>query len=165
MTIVIFGGTFDPWTSAHQEITERLAKKYDKVFVIPTNVSYYRSNEKMYSFDERVELAGKELSNISNVEILTIERSVGSEWRYIDTLKEVIKIFGKENQYFTAIGSDSLQKFTTWTKYEEILNLSKLIVFNRPEYTTDFPDIEYEYLPMDNPISSTQLRNEKLRKN
>ncbi len=164
MTIAIFGGTFDPWSSAHQEISERLAKKYDKVFVVPTNVSYYRSNEKMYSFDERVELAEKSLRNIDNVEILTIERSVGKDWRYIDTLKEIVKIYGNENQYFTAIGSDSLQKFTTWTKYEDILNLSKLIVFNRPKYTTDFPDIEYEYLPMENPISSTQLRNAKRSK-
>ncbi|MCR5062996.1 MAG: nicotinate-nicotinamide nucleotide adenylyltransferase [Treponema sp.] len=164
MTIAIFGGTFDPWSSAHQEISERLAKKYDKVFVVPTNVSYYRSNEKMYSFDERVELAEKSLRNIDNVEILTIERSVGKDWRYIDTLKEIVKTYGNENQYFTAIGSDSLQKFTTWTKYEDILNLSKLIVFNRPKYTTDFPDIEYEYLPMENPISSTQLRNAKRSK-
>ena len=164
MTIAIFGGTFDPWSSAHQEISERLAKKYDKVFVVPTNVSYYRSNEKMYSFDERVELAEKSLRNIDNVEILTIERSVGKDWRYIDTLKEIVQTYGNENQYFTAIGSDSLQKFTTWTKYEDILNLSKLIVFNRPKYTTDFPDIEYEYLPMENPISSTQLRNAKRSK-
>ena len=118
----------------------------------------------MYSFDERVELAEKSLRNIDNVEILTIERSVGKDWRYIDTLKEIVKTYGNENQYFTAIGSDSLQKFTTWTKYEDILNLSKLIVFNRPKYTTDFPDIEYEYLPMENPISSTQLRNAKRSK-
>lgn len=159
MKIAIFGGTFDPWSSAHQEITEKLAEKYDKVFVVPTNVSYYRSNEKMYSFDERVELARKEISKIDNAEILTIERSVGSDWRYVDTLNEIVKTYGKENQYYTAIGSDSLQKFTTWTRYQEILKLSKLVVFNRPSYTTDFPDIEYEYLPMYNPISSSQLRN------
>lgn len=158
MKIVIFGGTFDPWTSAHQEITERLSKSYDKVLVVPTTIRYYKVNKQMFSFNERIEMAAKKVSELKNVEVCDIERSVDDNWRFIDTLNKAIEQFGKDNEYYVAIGSDSLQKFKTWHEWEKILQLAKLVVFNRPGYTTEFPDIEYEYLPMENSISSTILR-------
>ena len=78
-------------------------------------------------------------------------------------MKKVIELYGNENEYSVAIGSDSLQKFTTWHKWEEILNLSKLVVFNRPGYTEDFPAIPYEYLQMENEVSSSALRQKLTR--
>lgn len=158
MKIVIFGGTFDPWSSAHQEITERLSNLYDKVLVIPTTVRYYKINKQMFSFNERYEMAKEKVVQLKNVEVCDIERSVDEKWRFVHTLQNVIKDYGKENEYFVAIGSDSLQKFTTWYEWKKILELAKLVVFNRPGYTADFPNIPYEYLPMENCISSTALR-------
>lgn len=158
MKIVIFGGSFDPWTSAHQEIVERLAANYDKVLVVPTTVRYYKVNKQMFSFNERFEMACKKTEAVKNVQVCDIERSVDDNWRFIDTLKKVIELKGTENQFYVAIGSDSLQKFKTWAEWEKILELSKLVVFNRPGYTDNFPDIPYEYLPMENNISSTALR-------
>lgn len=163
MKIVIFGGTFDPWTSAHQEIVKRLSANYDKVLVIPTTVRYYKENKQMFSFTERYNMAAKKTESIENVEMNDMERSVDDKWRFIDTLKKVIEQYGSANEYYVAIGSDSLQKFTTWHKWEEILNLSKLVVFNRPGYSENFPDIPYEYLNMENEISSSEIR-QKLTK-
>lgn len=158
MKIVIFGGTFDPWTSAHQEIVKRLSVNFDKVLVVPTTVRYYKVNKQMFSFNERFTMAAKKIEGLTNVEMNDLERSVDDSWRFIDTLKKVIEQYGNENEYYVAIGSDSLQKFTTWHKWEEILNLSKLVVFNRPGFTENFPNIPYEYLPMENNISSSALR-------
>ncbi len=163
MKIVIFGGTFDPWTSAHQEIVKRLSKNYDKVLIIPTTVRYYKVNKQMFSFNERYNMAAKKIEGLANVEMNDMERSVDDSWRFIDTLKKVIEQYGNENEYFVAIGSDSLQKFTTWHKWEEILNLAKLVVFNRPGYTEDFPAIPYEYLQMENEVSSSALRQKITR--
>lgn len=163
MKIVIFGGTFDPWTSAHQEIVKRLSKNYDKVLIIPTTVRYYKVNKQMFSFNERYNMAAKKIEGLANVEMNDMERSVDDSWRFIDTLKKVIEQYGNENEYFVAIGSDSLQKFTTWHKWEEILNLTKLVVFNRPGYTEDFPAIPYEYLQMENEVSSSALRQKITR--
>ena len=159
MRIVIFGGTFDPWTSAHQEITERLSLSYDKVLIIPTTIRYYKINKQMFSFNERFRVACEKTKHLANVQALDIERAVNEDWRFIDTLQEVIKLNGSENEYFVAIGSDSLQSFKTWHRWGDILKLSKLVVFRRPGYEKEFPDIPYEYLNMSNPISSTLLRN------
>ncbi len=158
MKFVIFGGSFDPWTSAHQEITERLSACYDRVLVIPTAVRYYKANTQMFTFDQRFEAAAEKTASLGNVSISDIERNVDGSWRFVNTLEKVIERNGKENEYFVAIGSDSLQNFTTWYQWEKILELSKLVVFNRPGYTGGFPDIPYKYLPMENRISSTEIR-------
>ncbi len=163
MRIVIFGGAFDPWTSAHQEIVQTLSQNYDKVILVPSTIRYYKKNEQMFSFDDRFSAARQNTAAFKNVALSDIEKSAADDWRYIDTLRALIAQHGENNEYFTAIGSDSLQNFTTWYKWEEILSLSKLVVFNRPGHTSNFPQIQYEYLPMENPVSSTQLRAE-LRK-
>lgn len=162
MRTVLFGGTFDPWTSAHQEIVERLSSLYDKVIVIPTNIIYYKGNNHMFSFDERFKMAVENVNVIKQnnssavIEVSDIERNVDKNWRFIHTLKKIIE--GSQDEFFYAIGSDSLQRFTTWYEWEEILKRVKLVVFNRPGYTENLPDIPYDFLPMNNPVSSTQVR-------
>lgn len=162
MRTVLFGGTFDPWTSAHQEIVERLSSLYDKVIVIPTNIIYYKGNNHMFSFDERFKMAVENVNVIKQnnssavIEVNDIERNVDKNWRFIHTLKKIIE--GSQDEFFYAIGSDSLQRFTSWYEWEEILKRVKLVVFNRPGYTENLPDIPYELLPMNNPVSSTQVR-------
>lgn len=162
MRTVLFGGTFDPWTSAHQEIVERLSSLYDKVIVIPTNIIYYKGNNHMFSFDERFKMAVENVNVIKQnnssavIEVSDIERNVDKNWRFIHTLKKIIE--GSQDEFFYAIGSDSLQRFTTWYEWKEILKRVKLVVFNRPGYTENLPDIPYDFLPMNNPVSSTQMR-------
>nr|WP_318711877.1 nicotinate-nicotinamide nucleotide adenylyltransferase [uncultured Treponema sp.] len=163
MKIIIFGGTFDPWTSAHQEIAERLSKNYDSVLIVPTTVRYYKVNKQMFSFNERFEQAEKKVAGLKNVEVCDIERSVDDDWRFVDTLKKIIELNGTKHEYYVAIGSDSLQKFKTWYEWERILQLAKLVVFNRPGYESDFPDIPFEYLEMNNSISSTALRQKLMQ--
>lgn len=163
MRIVLFGLTGDPVTSAHMEIIERLSKSYDKVVVIPTNVNYYKNykghDRAMFSFTERYDNLVEKCNPFNNVEVSDIERDITEGWRFFNTLCEVISSNGKENEYFIAIGSDSLQNFKTWYHWESILKFAKLVVFNRPGYTDGFPeDIEYEYLEMNNDISSTKVR-------
>ncbi len=158
--IVMFGGTFDPWSSAHQEIVERLALKYDNVIVVPTNINYYKKNTQMFSYEERFDFARENTKSIKNVEVLDIERNVDRDWRFIDSLKLLISKYGPSNNYFVAMGADCLQALKTWYNWQEIPKLASIVVFTRPGYETNVSDIPYTTLPMNNSISSTQLRKE-----
>ena len=160
MRIVLFGGTFDPWTSAHQEIAERLSRLYDRVIVLPTDIRYYKHNNQMFSFEERLSAAKSHVRGLKNVRVLDLEHNIDDDWRFIDTLEAVRRIYGLEHDYFVAIGSDSLQRFTSWTSWQKILEGARLVVFNRPGYNNRLPRLPFEYLPMDNDISSTQVRQE-----
>ena len=162
--IVIYGGSFDPWHSAHYEIVKRLSEKYDKVIVVPTTIRYYKKNKCMFSFDYRYEKVKEALADFKNVEVSEIEREAPNDWRFIDTLRKLTS--GKkmesldEFKYYVAIGSDSFQSFKTWYGWEEILKKANLIVFRRPDYEDNFPqDIPFTYISDINMnISSTQIR-------
>lgn len=162
MKIAIYGGTYDPVTSAHLEIIKRLSEKFDKVIVVPTTIRYYKKNKQMFSFSERFEALKEKCYSFKNVEVSDIERNVNDEWRFCDTLAEIVA--NTENaEFYVAMGSDSFQKFTSWCNYEEILEKAKLIVFRRPGYEDNFPNIPHEYIgDMDMKVSSTAIRN-KLR--
>ena len=167
MRIALFGLTGDPVTSAHMEIITRLSNAYDNVVVIPTNINYYKSykghDRAMFSFTERFDNLTDKCKGLKNVTVSDIERDATEGWRFFDTLNKIVESYGVQNDYFIAIGSDSLQQFKTWYKWESILKVAKLVVFNRPGYTDNFPEgIDYEYLEMNNSISSTKVRKNLL---
>ena len=165
--IAIYGLSADPLHKGHLEIIKYLSEHFDKVIVVPTTVRYYKKNIQMFSFNERFETVKKKCECFKNVEVDDIERNAPDNWRYIDTLKKlssgkIVKSLD-ECQYYTVMGSDSWQNFTTWESYEEILKRSKILVFKRPGYEDNFPDLPFEYVDMNVDISSTEIR-EKMRK-
>ena len=165
--IAIYGLSADPLHKGQLEIIKYLSEHFDKVIVVPTTVRYYKKNIQMFSFNERFEIVKRKCECFKNVEVDDIERNAPDSWRYIDTLRKlssgrIIKSLD-ECQYYTVMGSDSWQNFTTWESYEEILKRSKILVFKRPGYEDNFPDLPFEYVDMNVDISSTEIR-EKMRK-
>ena len=165
--IAIYGLSADPLHKGHLEIIKYLSEHFDKVIVVPTTVRYYKKNIQMFSFNERFETVKRKCECFKNVEVDDIERNAPDSWRYIDTLRKlssgkIVKSLD-ECQYYTVMGSDSWQNFTTWKSYEEILKRSKILVFKRPGYEDNFPDLPFEYVDMNVDISSTEIR-EKMRK-
>ena len=165
--IAIYGLSADPLHKGHLEIIKYLSEHFDKVIVVPTTVRYYKKNIQMFSFNERFETVKRKCECFKNVEVDDIERNAPDSWRYIDTLRKLssgrIMKSLDEYQYYTVMGSDSWQNFITWESYEEILKRSKILVFKRPGYEDNFPDLPFEYVDMNIDISSTEIR-EKMRK-
>lgn len=126
---------------------------------------------------KRYDTLVEKCKNLENVEINDVERDIVEGWRFIHTLKELMgyiatygdyeriksRLKDAEEEWYIAMGSDSLQSFKTWTEWENIIKIAKLVVFNRPGYTDNFPtDIQYKYLEMNNDISSTKVRKNLL---
>lgn len=160
MKIAIFGGTFDPIHEGHIKIIEELIKlNMDKIIVIPTNVKYYKKNQPMLSYNERVEQCNLYLSKYNNVEVSNIEADMNDNEGFADTLLKLKNIYPKD-ELFTVIGSDSFNSIKSWRRYQIILNLSKLIVATRSGYQID-SNIDLDYIKMDInvDVSSTDIRN------
>lgn len=154
--VVIFGGTFDPFHQGHFEIVKSLSKEFDKVLVIPTNVSYYK-NHKITDFKTRFDNVKKQLKTFSNVEVSDIERTNITQSFY-----DVLKIISKEYTNISlALGSDEYNMLDTWKNYKEILKLAKLVVITRPNYEINYKFIINKIINLNMNISSTQLRNLK----
>ena len=185
--IGIFGGTFDPFTEAHLAIVKAVIDKniVDEVHIMPTIVDYHRNGKDRWLLNsERLDVINKIIDHlkgnfiyrnrifVNQTEYCFAEENapyIINKRRYIDTLNQFIYdcSFYYKNfddvEYYTIIGTDSYKNFKTWTDWEEILKLSKLIVVNGrdgEDIQLDIPKIDLKIDPKYLSISSTKIREQ-----
>lgn len=134
MKIGIFGGTFDPFTVAHAAIVQKALESLDMVYVVPTTVNYYRKDKRyLFTIDEKAEIIQDFLCGISGkAEVSLVEKGKSSKWRTIDTVEVYHKKHPRDELYLI-LGEDSYREFETWFRFEDILQLARLMVFTRKE--------------------------------
>lgn len=169
--IGICGGTFDPFHKGHLALIVKAFEQnlVDKVVVVPTTVNYYRPDKRyLFSYDEKVIIIKEFLMKIDyDVEIDTIEKDKGGDWRTIDLVQYFKEKFPNDELYLI-IGEDSFKEFKTWTRYEDILKYVKLIVANRKDHVVKTQALTNEgqlpAIPLDmgnafEDCSATRVRN------
>jgi nicotinate (nicotinamide) nucleotide adenylyltransferase len=183
----IFGGTFDPFTEAHLAIVKAAIDQelVDEVHIIPTIVDYHRNDkDRWLSNDKRLEVINKIIDHLKGNYIYRNRIFVNqneycfarenapyiiNKRRYIDTLNQFIYDCNisynslDDIEYYTIIGTDSYKNFKTWTDWEEILRLSKLIVVNGrdgEDIQLDIPKIDLRIDSKFLSISSTKIREQ-----
>lgn len=137
MKIGIFGSSFNPVHIGHLIIAEQARYRLDleKILFVPTANPYHKQVE-LVDFKHRYNMAqlvceDNEYFDISNIE----EKIEGNSYSF-DVINELKKIFPNDEFYFI-IGSDSFNNISTWYRYEELLNMIKLVIFKRPGYDID----------------------------
>lgn len=120
------------------KIAVEAAKKLDKVIIVPTICDYYRpDSRKLFTFDERVAIITKMISNApGNIVIDSLEKDKDSKWRTINTVEHFKKLYPNDELYLI-IGEDSYKNFTTWFRYEDILLMATLMVVQRGNNSKD----------------------------
>ena len=167
MKIAIYGGSFNPMHIGHEKIVDYVLKNLDmdKIIIIPVGIPSHRENNLEQS-NTRLKICREIFKNNKKVEVSDIE--IKSEWKSYtyDTLLKLIKIYGKDNEFFEIIGEDSLKNLKTWKNYKELLNLCKFIVFRRKDDKNTEIDSEFlnnkNIIILENEyynISSTEIRN------
>lgn len=183
--IAIFGGTFDPFHIGHKEIVLQLYKyvRVDKVIVSPTVTNWYRKDKDDVWLTDSQRL--KCINHVTNggvyVNPYDLEKKASFDtkeqqdefvknWHYYDTLCHLRanENFGRlynddfeENEFYTVIGSDQLEFFKNWYRWEDILMLSKLIVVNNrngKHVNSDIPHIDIEIDKKFWNVSATEIR-------
>ena len=167
MKIALFGGTFDPIHKGHLEIIKELFKTLgmDKVIIIPTNITYYKKNKALLTYNMRLELCKMALNQSlelkgKDVCVSDIEANIEANEGFSSTVIKFKKEYPNDSLY-TVIGSDSYNYIKTWIKYEGIIDNSNLIVVRRPGASINKEyNIPYLELPLDMDVSSTDIREE-----
>lgn len=165
--IGVFGSSFNPIHIGHLIISEqaRVRLGLDKVLFIPTFNPYHKKVD-LVNFDLRYKMTENAIKDNKHFEISSIEKDISDNSYSYDIMKKLIK--NEKAEYYFIIGTDSFNQLDTWYKYIDLLNLVKLIVFERPRYEIDFDKLEqykklteihyFEDLQLQ--ISSTFIRNE-----
>ena len=136
MRIGIYGGTFDPIHFGHLNLALEIAetRSLDQVWFCPAWRNPFKTDLKVTSAEDRLEMLKLALSDIPQFQILEDEILREGSSYTIDTLRALIsREKGKTNpnQYFLIIGDDAILRFPQWKEAEEIIKLVPVFIGRR----------------------------------
>jgi nicotinate-nucleotide adenylyltransferase len=159
--IGVFGGTFDPPHVGHlvTAVNVRHALALDRVLLVVANVPWQKEGHGVSPVEDRYALVEAAVRDVPGLEASRLELDRGGPSYTADTLAELDRLHpGAE--LFTVLGEDAAAGIETWERYQEVLDLSTLVVVERPGWRAPLPDgigwvhVEVPHLE----VSSTDLR-------
>lgn len=132
--IAIFGGSFDPPHYGHVDIVKNLEKSFDKVIVVPTYASPFKSAEATDA-SVRFKLCKKVFAS-DKTEVSRREISRKGVSYSVDTAAYYAKKTA-DAQLYWVIGSEELKRLCEWHKIDELKTLVTFFVVPRPEFDID----------------------------
>lgn len=142
MKVGIFGGTFNPPHMGHLIVAERVRTGLglDKIVFIPSYISPHKQEGESDLAEER--LAMTELAVLSNekFECSDIEVTKKETSYSLHTLEYLMGQY-PEDSFYLIVGMDNYLTFHLWKKPKKILELTTLVVMNRPGYAKQINEI------------------------
>ncbi len=162
----VFGGTFNPPHLGHKHLALEACRRLglDRVIIIPSCIPPHKAAASLAGVEQRLEMCSlafpEEVFTVSDIEINRGDRSYT-----VETLHQLHELYPGDDFYFI-IGSDMLETFMQWYRWEEILSLCTLCAAARKtDYIPDLSKFSEEqrekiiFMPIDPlEISSTQVR-------
>lgn len=137
MKIGIFGGSFDPIHAGHTNLVRRALAllKLDKVVVVPAFISPFKIEKPpMASEGDRLQMARLAFFDQKNVEVSDIEIKKRSVSYTVDTIRDLKSQYGEGDELFLLLTEGQVSDFPRWKAYEEILELSRVVILSRSGY-------------------------------
>jgi nicotinate-nucleotide adenylyltransferase len=164
MSIVIFGGSFDPVHNGHFEIVQNSLKKLknvEKLIILPTFLSAFKKQSHISS-KKRYFILKKVFKSLKKVYVSDFEVK---QKKVVYTI-ESIKFFRKKytsKKIYLLIGAENIIDKCLWKDYKKLLSMVEIIVVPRNKIKIIKND-NYKRLNFYNNISSTYIRkNNSLR--
>lgn len=128
--IVVFGGAFNPITSAHLSVAQALINQFDieKVLFMPVSDNYKKEN--LARSSHRINMLNEVCKKNKNFAVSTIEIDCKELLYTIDSLR-IIKDMYPNNQITFFMGSDNLKQIDTWKEFDVLMTDFLFIVINR----------------------------------
>jgi nicotinate-nucleotide adenylyltransferase len=146
--IGIFGGSFDPPHLGHENIIYSFHKYFPEskeLIIVPNHHSPFKDSKNV-SKTHILNMLNIILKKYKNTKTIISHYEIDSDAPSytINTLEYFISLYPNET-FQLILGADNLQNFPKWKFYKKILELSKLIIFQRPGFKVDIPIELKEY--------------------
>ncbi len=158
----LFGGTFDPPHVGHlvTAVNVRHALELDVVVLMVANVPWQKEGSRTITpAADRLAMVEAAVRDVPGLVPGRQEIDHGGPSYTADTLAVLAEQYpGAE--FFTIIGDDAAAGLRTWTRWEEVVERSQVVVVDRPGESVDV-DGGIEWIRVEVPrleVSSTDLR-------
>jgi len=160
--IGLFGGTFDPPHVGHlvTAVNVRHSLDLDVVLLMVANVPWQKQGTRLITpATDRLAMVDAAVSEVPGLLAGRNEIDLGGDSYTADTLATLAGDYPGAELY-TIIGDDAAAGLETWSRHEEVVALSQLVVVDRPGVPVELPD-EIDWIRVEVPrleVSSTDLR-------
>ena len=160
--IGLFGGTFDPPHVGHlvTAVNVRHALQLDVVILMVANVPWQKEGSRQITpAADRLAMVDAAVADVPGLEPGRHEIDHGGNSYTADTL-EALAVDHPGAQLFTIVGDDAAAGLRTWSRSEEVVASSLLVVVDRPgEHVVLDDDIDWIRVEVPRlEVSSTDLR-------
>ncbi len=133
MHLAIFGGTFNPVHYGHLRGAEEVLDKAlaDKALFIPVFKPPHKDAAGLAPPVHRVEMLRLAIEGNPAFALSTMEVDREGVSYTIDTLTEIFDTYSPRPVVSLVIGTDSFNDFSSWHRYQEIIDLANLVVISR----------------------------------
>ena len=160
--IGVFGGTFDPPHIGHlvTAVDVRDALRLDEVLMVVANEPWQKAgSRRISSARDRLGMVAAAVADVEGVTASDVEITRGGRSYSVDTLRFLAEAEPDSERYLV-LGSDAAAGLDTWDRPDELADLARIVVVERPGSTTEMPTgfrLERVSAPRLE-VSSTELR-------
>ncbi len=136
--VVIYGGSFDPVHLGHEAMTEQVIAqlKPQKMHIIPCHMPPHKAGHHASNQDRSAMLI-QAFGRFDEVQIDARELEKTTVSYTVETVKELRKKAGPNVSLCFMLGQDSWLNFTSWHRWQDILDTVNILVVNRPGATQE----------------------------
>ena len=166
MSIALFGGSFNPPHIGHLAVAEACADAagLDRVLWMPAATAPHKQDDpSLASAEDRLAMVQRAIEGNPRFEASDLEIRRGGVSYTLETIRQLADLYPGEDLALI-LGGDSLSYFPSWRSPRQILELARLITYQRPgSELADAPDWVREKttvvdgLPLH--LSSTHIRS------
>jgi nicotinate-nucleotide adenylyltransferase len=163
LRIGLFGGTFDPPHVGHlvTAVNVRHALNLDIVILMVANDPWQKSGARdVTTAEDRFSMVEAAVSAVDGVIAGRDEIDRGGPSYTADTLM-VLAEKHPGAELFTIVGDDAAAGLTSWTRVDQVVEYSQLVVVDRPGVAVELSK-QFSWLRVESPrleVSSTDLRS------
>ena len=142
MKIGVLGGTFDPVHLGHLQIAEeaRVSLDLSEVILIPAGQPAIKSSPLITSAESRLEMVRLSVADRPYFRVSASEVERAGPSYTVDTLAQLRKEYGSEDNLYFILGWDSLTQLPDWREPARIIEMCRLVGVPRPG--SPRPDLE-----------------------
>jgi nicotinate-nucleotide adenylyltransferase len=140
LRVGLFGGTFDPIHNGHLKIAGIVLQKLglDKVIFVPAGILPHKAQSQAAPKD-RLAMVKLSLRHKKKFTVSAYETGKRSPSYSIETVRYLKRKLGRKAELFFIIGADAFNEIQTWRSWQELLQLCRFVVINRPGYKITLP--------------------------
>jgi nicotinate-nucleotide adenylyltransferase len=162
--IGLFFGSFNPVHVGHMIIANHVVQNtgLDEVWMVVSPHNPLKQKESLAKDYDRLHMIELAIGDESCLRSSNVEFALPKPSYTIDTLIFLTEKY-PDKEFFLLMGADNLLSFDKWKNYEKILELTHIIVYERPGYDNgpfaNHPQVSFVPAPKLD-ISSSFIRNE-----